>query len=210
MTDLDIWNRQSGEGVKPFSAFKIYLDLGEDRSLEKVSQKSAKSIPLLKRWSSRWEWVNRAAAYDTHIAVIEEIARDKERSKRAAEIERRRIQVQDSSWLLFQEIDNRVKKMLAFPLADCISKDGQTVVKAARWTYDTLPRLVEAMVKLGKIAAGIGSEPAPHINVDWESLSDEQLERIANGENPLQVLISCHSDRKREAPNSRRGESLSE
>jgi hypothetical protein len=40
--------------------------MGPSRSLERVSQELAKSVPLLKRWSSRWNWVLSAKAFDAY------------------------------------------------------------------------------------------------------------------------------------------------
>jgi hypothetical protein len=183
-----IWHRQRREGAQAFRAFEAYLDLGPDRSLKAVAQRCTKSISIMRRWSARWEWMNRAAAYDEHVRIVEEQARQRERARHAAEMERRKIAVQDEAWEMFQKLRERVNQMLRFPLQDATSPDGKTVIKAARWDFNTLPRLVEALVKLAAIAV-----PAPdeaRINVDWKSLSDEQLDRIAAGEDVFQVIAT--------------------
>jgi hypothetical protein len=72
----DLWNRQPGEGAKAYAAFCLFRDLGLERSLRAVSQKCAKSIPLLKRWSAKYRWVDRAAAWDDHQAEVEQQAWD--------------------------------------------------------------------------------------------------------------------------------------
>ena len=64
---VEVWERQSNEGAKPYEGFWLYVELGpQERSIQKVSDRLAKSLPLIKRWSAEWEWVNRAAAYDRH------------------------------------------------------------------------------------------------------------------------------------------------
>jgi hypothetical protein len=60
------WFRQKGETRKAYQAFAIYRDLGAARTLAKVAQKLGKSIDLIKRWSSQWEWVDRAASFDAN------------------------------------------------------------------------------------------------------------------------------------------------
>lgn len=65
------WERELGESTKAFHAFTIYRDLGPtERSLPKVCQMYASKRSLLgqmKRWSKKWQWVQRAQAYNDHL-----------------------------------------------------------------------------------------------------------------------------------------------
>ena len=56
-----IFERQPRESAKAFAAFSLYLSLEPQRSLDAVSQKSAKSVPLLKRWSRKYDWSGRVS-----------------------------------------------------------------------------------------------------------------------------------------------------
>ena len=79
------WERQKGETPQAFEAFSIYRDMGSSRSTAKVGRKLGKSKNLMDRWSSRWEWVERARAYDNDLERQEraEAAKDlKEARKR--------------------------------------------------------------------------------------------------------------------------------
>lgn len=58
------WERQEGETPKQFEAFVIYRDMGEERSLSKVSQQLNKSKQLLGRWSVANNWVERCVSWD--------------------------------------------------------------------------------------------------------------------------------------------------
>lgn len=60
----ELWERQPGEGAKPWEAFVIYRDLGTERTLQKVSKQLKKSMAMIGRWSSDWNWRERAAAWD--------------------------------------------------------------------------------------------------------------------------------------------------
>ena len=82
--NLGVYARRTGESQKAFSAYVEYRDMGTERSIEGVSQKLAKSIPLLKRWSARWDWVARAAAYDADLAAKEKAAKQYARSRKRA------------------------------------------------------------------------------------------------------------------------------
>src|SRR4051812_23513801 len=64
---LPRYARQRGESRQGFAAFVAYRDLGPSRSLAKVGRALGKSVALLERWSARWAWVARAAAYDDHL-----------------------------------------------------------------------------------------------------------------------------------------------
>jgi hypothetical protein len=66
------------ETPKAAAAFREYCALGPGRSLAKLAQgdqKYAKSVPVLKRWSSVHTWVERAKQYD------EERAKEKQRKQ---------------------------------------------------------------------------------------------------------------------------------
>jgi hypothetical protein len=64
---LAAFERLPGESSPAFAAFGIYRDLGPQRSLRAVGRKLGKSGSLIERWSSRWMWCTRAAAYDAYL-----------------------------------------------------------------------------------------------------------------------------------------------
>ena len=66
----EIWEKQKDESNKAYHTFCIYRDLGPDRSLEKTRQKLGKSAGYTRwmhTWSSKYDWVTRAQAYDDYI-----------------------------------------------------------------------------------------------------------------------------------------------
>jgi len=65
------FEQQPRESAKAFAAFKAYLDMGPERSLEAVGQKLGKSLVLIERWSSRWHWAERVQAHAAHLAEVE-------------------------------------------------------------------------------------------------------------------------------------------
>ena len=88
------WERCKGESRQAYGAFHNYMMLGEKRSIPALSQYFAnttgrkKSESLLYRWSSRWLWQERCAAYDDHIrreAELSQIEKIKEMSARHIE-----------------------------------------------------------------------------------------------------------------------------
>lgn len=86
------WERQTDETSKAFEAFAVYRDLGVNRSTEQVSQKLSKSIALINRWSSLYDWVVRAAAYDDYIDAEARKKLDRDAIKRKASMLQRHAQ----------------------------------------------------------------------------------------------------------------------
>jgi hypothetical protein len=67
--ELLAWEKQRGESAKAFSAFVLYRDLRAERSLTKVVRilyetGTPTSRSQLGEWSARWNWVERADAFD--------------------------------------------------------------------------------------------------------------------------------------------------
>lgn len=65
--DIAPWEQQQGESAKAFEAFAIYRDMGVERSVRKVTQRLNKSLTLIGKWSSRYNWPERARAYDRDL-----------------------------------------------------------------------------------------------------------------------------------------------
>lgn len=63
--DLKPWDRQPGETSKAYEAFVTYRDFGSGRSTRRVAEALSKSEALIKRWSGKYDWVSRAAAWDS-------------------------------------------------------------------------------------------------------------------------------------------------
>ena len=65
------WERQPEETTPAFAAFAAYRDYegetGEARSMSKVARELSKSRSLLARWSGKYAWVERAAAWDAEV-----------------------------------------------------------------------------------------------------------------------------------------------
>ena len=74
------WERWPDETDTAYDRFVMYLKMGADRSISKVAdklQKGSSYATHLRRWSSKYDWVDRAAAYDEHLVL--KSLRNKER-----------------------------------------------------------------------------------------------------------------------------------
>jgi hypothetical protein len=60
------WERLPGETSKAWEAFSTYRDLGKRRGISKASAVLGKTKRQLEAWSSKFDWVSRAAAFDVY------------------------------------------------------------------------------------------------------------------------------------------------
>ncbi len=75
------WQQLPGETDKAYEAFAVYRNLEpNERSLSRVTSELAKSIPLVKRWSSQWQWVERARDWDHYqeLRILEARIQEKQ------------------------------------------------------------------------------------------------------------------------------------
>lgn len=135
------WERQENETPKQFEAFKVYRDMGEERSLMKVSNQLNKSVPLLGRWSSANNWVERAAAWDAEQDRIL-------RQEQIKDIKKMRKRHADTGALMVAVAQKALQKMI-----DPKTKELKEDINA-----NELSRLVEVGSKLERLSRGDTSE----------------------------------------------------
>ena len=87
----ELWERQPTESAQAFEAFALYRDMGVNRSIRKVARNLNKAVTTLAEWSTKNEWVKRAAAWD---AEQDRIARNELAAEMAATRKRQRKQAQ--------------------------------------------------------------------------------------------------------------------
>lgn len=78
--------RETNEGYR---CFRIFLELGPERSVKNVADVSGAKYETVKAYSSRYNWPQRAAAYDAHvIKVWSQEAREEFESRHKKELEK--------------------------------------------------------------------------------------------------------------------------
>jgi len=85
-----LWERQAGETDTAYQAFELFRRLGPDRTVQSAweqyffrpgtrRERGTKGVSpapgYFKRWSARWDWHQRAGAWDGEVAAL---ARDQE------------------------------------------------------------------------------------------------------------------------------------
>ncbi len=65
MIELRPWDKQPGETTKAYAAFVAFKNIEPAfRSQVRVASDLSKSRQQIQRWSSKWNWEERASAYD--------------------------------------------------------------------------------------------------------------------------------------------------
>lgn len=156
------WERQSGESRQAFAAFQVYLELGAARSLGVVGQKCNKSVSLLGRWSSRWDWVTRSEAYDAHLDGLRREAREAAAQAEERKWAERQAAQREDEWELREEFAKRLGDMLEKP--------------PTRYSNRDMALFAEIISKLGRLATELETERRVTDVDDFSRLSDEELD----------------------------------
>jgi len=142
------FEQQSRESNKAFAAFSLYLSLGPERSTAAVAAKLAKSQQLVRRWSAKFGWTERVAAYGTHLAIVEREAVEAAARGKAAEWESRAQKLRETEWAMHER-------------AIAAAKRGLDAYMAREKVYANLAdiaRMLEIASKLGRLATGLGTD----------------------------------------------------
>ena len=142
------FEQQSRESNKAFAAFSLYLSLGPERSTAAVAAKLAKSQQLVRRWSAKFGWTERVAAYGTHLAIVEREAIEASARGKAAEWESREQKLRETEWAMHER-------------AIAAAKRGLDAYMAREKVYANLAdiaRMLEIASKLGRLATGLGTD----------------------------------------------------
>lgn len=113
--------QRANESAQAYEAACAYFAMGADRSMEHVSQKLSKSVPLLKRWSAQHEWVARSREYDAALAV--DIAAE-HTARHLADLEAHRKKSMEAGQALYA-VAGQLIKQLNYVLANPKKIEGK-------------------------------------------------------------------------------------
>ena len=176
---------QPTESSKAFSAFKVYRDSGPNRSLAKTAETyygSRKNLAQIGVWSSKFEWVDRARAYDDWLTMRDRAVIEEHEQSKAVEFAQRQMALREKLLSNAELAAEQAEKMLTWPLTEQRvlreSEDGTEVTYIfvpARWTKETARRLQE-MAANALVGAWMSKEvEETGEEYDFSGLSDEEL-----------------------------------
>lgn len=144
------WERMAGEHDAAWSAFQAYLQLGPGRSIREVAKRVARSKSLVHRWSIRFHWIGRCAAWDSRLSYAEAEAAEKVAVKAVEREARRRpmvlaawrkiLRLETAKWLKRAEANSEKTIMPAQQLAAVVDLIERTHSTQGTLTEDAEDR----------------------------------------------------------------------
>jgi hypothetical protein len=172
------FERQPRESERAFAAFRAYLELGADRSLAAVGAKLGKGKRQMEKWSRRWSWAERVAAYGTHMADLERRAIEDQAVAKGVEWAKLTEPVRREAWLEAERAIAMVRKA-----RERWEKSGRTP------GFEGMARMLELAFKLKQFAAGMPSEikethtlVTGKVSVEWEAAIRKAYGVVENAE----------------------------
>jgi hypothetical protein len=160
-----MFEQQPRESNKAFAAFSLYLSLGPQRSTAAVAKKLAKSHHLIRRWSAKYDWLDRVKAHGAHMAVAEREAAEALARAKGVDWVQRQEEHREKEWELrcrmVKLAEVAIERWLANPVR-CGSLEG-------------IARLLDLASKLGRLASGMPTdrtetavEVEAKLDIEWE------------------------------------------
>ena len=158
------FEQQPRESAKAFAAFKAYLDLGSERSLEKAAAVIRKGKTRMWQLSRKFDWAARVAAHDTYLAELERQAIERVAIEQAVDWWRVHEPTRRQAWHEAEQAIAMVRKA-----RERWEKSGRTP------GFEGMARMLELAFKLKQFAAGMPSEikevhniHAGKVSLEWE------------------------------------------
>ena len=159
-----VFEQQPRETSKAFAAFKIYLDLGPNRSLVAAAAKMGCSKRRMEWLSRKYDWPGRVTAFNRHFADLERQAIERLACEKAVEWWQLHEPARRQAWLEAEE-------------AIAMVREARERWKKSNRTpgFEGMARMLELAFRLKQFAAGMPSEikevhnlHAGKVSLEWE------------------------------------------
>jgi hypothetical protein len=168
------------ESAKAFEAFSVYLKMGSQRSLEAVARKLAKSTPLLKRWSAKFDWPARVLEYGAHMATVEREAAESLARRKGVDWAARQEEHREEEW--------RVRGELLAMGREAVERWRKNAARCG--SLEGIARLMELASKLGRLSSGMPTDCTQTkgeldvtVDVEFEAALKKAYGVLADGHN---------------------------
>lgn len=191
-------DRLSNETAKAYEAFRIFCDLGAQRSMAKVARKLGKSQTLISKWSTRHGWPDRVKEFDAKLVKIQRDSEQKAIEQQSKSWAARTVGARENAWSMAQELRAKARKMMEWPLERITKKNGKTIINPARWTMNDAARFVDVATKLEYLSTGQSTERVSHTGPDGEGPVQIQAEITPIPFDPAHVRECYKAQARRE------------
>ena len=174
------------ESVRAFAAFKMYLDMGPNRSLASVAAKMGRSKTRMEQLSRKFGWPERVAARDAHLAELEREAIERLACEKAVEWWQLHEPARRQAWQEAEEAIAMVREA-----RERWRKSSRTV------GFEGMARMLDLAFKLKQFAAGMPAEIKEVHNLHTGKVSLEWEEAIRKAYQ-VEVLPDGHQSGKTE------------
>jgi hypothetical protein len=141
------FEQRPNESAKAFAAFSLYLSLGDQRSAAAVAKQLEKSEQLIRRWCTKYAWVDRVDAYAKYLAKVESEAQTTLVRQKAAEWGKRQQELREEEWQLRGELIAAGRNVLKR-----FTEGGKGA------TLGDIARALELASKLGRLSSGLATD----------------------------------------------------
>jgi hypothetical protein len=180
-TTAMVFEQQPRESSKAYAAFRIYLELGPERTLAEVAEKVGKTKRMMELLSHKFDWRSRVRAHAAYIAEQERTAIEARAVEKAVEWEK----------------THEATKRLAWRKADDLLVLADKFLE--RWResdrvppFQSVVRAMELAFELKRFASGMPSETKEvnthvtgKIDVEWELAIDKAYARKAEAKSAV-------------------------
>jgi len=166
-----------GESWQAYEAFANYRDQGPGRTLKKITKEIPKNISLMKKWSAKYDWVDRANSYDTNEEFERMVMMRERRHKWISEDLAATQKMQEILW-------RKIEK---------INPDDLTPAQAIRW-YDVISRRQEKILGL--------TPEAMEEQLKSQANNESELERLMDADEGIRDAVLDYIQRSDEETSS--------
>lgn len=194
----EAWHPMPNEPALLYRYFRQYCYLGDNakrRSIDRLAKQlgGQVSVSNLYNYTREWEWIRRAAAYDEWVLRTEQQARERAIAVEAQKWAQRRSEWKETEWGMAMALVAAAKQMIDWPLfleviesKEELTEQGVVVKHIIHkhpndWAPGDIARFMELASKLARLSTGMDTE-RKRMKIDFNSLSDEELERLAQGD----------------------------
>lgn len=168
------WDKLQNESAKAYEAFLEYIKmpLGE-RSQDAVAKKLSKSKPLITRWAAKYDWKDRASAFDTTKGQTVVEARIKEESKWEQRKTKLKIEHREKQLVASEKLRQKAFDILdTLPIARRTHKDDKTgaitIINPASGTeYQAAVKMLQTATEIERAVLGLDVKEEGSISVSW-------------------------------------------